>query len=99
MRIIGKNEVDMDYFATASVTRYNETELYYKELCQFNVHRPTIKSAIEILKKFVAAMPIELDKLCEIRLEITRLEPWDSNIVWSRWIEVSKNGKLIRHKI
>ena len=89
----------MDYFATASVTRYNETERFYMELCQFNVHQPTIKSAIEILKKFIMVMPIELDKLCEIRLEITRLEPWDSNIVWSRWIEVSKNGKLIRHKI
>ena len=88
----------MDYFATASVTRYNETERFYKELCQFNVHRATIKSAIEILKKFVAAMPIELDKSCEIRLEITRLEPWDSEIVWSRYIEVSANKKLIWHK-
>ena len=88
----------MDYFATASVTRYDDTESFYKELCQFNVHSTTIKSAIEILKKFIAAMPIELDKSCEIRLEITRLEPWDSEIVWSRCIEVSKNGKLIWHK-
>ena len=88
----------MDYFATASVTRYNETERYYKELCQFNAHRPTIKSAIGILKKFLANMPIELDKSCEIRLEITRLEPWNSEIVWGRWIEVSNNGKLIWHK-
>lgn len=88
----------MDYFATASVTRYNETERFYKVLCKFNAHRPTIKSAIEILKKFVAAMPIELDKSCEIRLEITRLEPWDSEIAWRRYIEVSANKKLIWHK-
>ena len=85
----------MDYIGTATISWINPDTKEHSQVCQLIVDSGTKKFAIDTLKHFVKNLPFGVTQHHEINLEVCESSLEDCDIVWQRYIEVSKNGKLI----
>ena len=85
----------MDYIGTATISWRNPDTREYSQVSQLTVDSGTRKFAIDTLKRFVKNLPIGVTQYHEIKLEVCESSLENCDIVWQRYIEISKNGKLI----